>query len=121
MTAQDFIVNQPEMAQLLANKFKTTLPTAGQPLTDGVQITGTGRAQYLNISFRSAVSSTLSYTITRGGVADDATLLNGGTAIAAGVLYEATILVAPGSTVNFTYGDTGGIYTLYVGSVVQNG
>lgn len=121
MTAQDFNVNQPEMAQLLVDVFKTALPTAGQPLSDGITISGYGRAQYLNISFRSAVSSTLSYTITRGGVADGATLLNGGTAIAAGVLYEATILVAPGSTVNFSYGDTGGIYTLYVGSVVQNG
>ena len=120
MTAQDFNVNQPEMAQLLVDVFKTALPTAGQPLTDGVQITGTGRAQYLNISFSSSVSEALTLTTTVGATTDTE-LLNGGANIPAGTRYQVTVFVAPGETINLTYGGTTGTYTCKIGSVVQNG
>jgi len=120
MTAVDYNVNDPEAARLLINEFNEDLPPAGQPLTDGVAVGGSGRMAYLNISFSSVVSAVLTLTRT-AGVATVSEKLNGGTAIGAGVHYSATVPVVPGQTINLTYGDTGGKYTVAVGAVVQNG
>jgi len=119
MTAIELKANDIEGPRLLIDVFKTALPTAGQPLCDGILVTGSGQAKYVNISFRSAVSSLLSVTSVVGGVSDNSTALNGGVDIAANTLYQATLLIAPGETVNFIYGANGGVYTLRVGEVIQ--
>ena len=120
MTAIQYNVNAPEAAKLLAEKFKVALPAIGQPLTDGIEITGSGRAQYLNIAFSSSVSNALTLTTTTTA-GTDTELLNGGANIPAGTRYQATVLVAPGETINLTYGGTSGTYTCKIGAVVQNG
>ena len=121
MTAIELKANDPEAPRLLVNIFKTALPTAGQNLAgDGISITGSGQAKYINISFKSAVSSLLSLTSTVGGVADGNAALNGGADIAADTLYQATVLVAPGETINLIYGAAGGVYTLRISEVVQS-
>ena len=119
MTAVTFNVNEPEAASLLVSKFKTALPTAGQPLCDGIVIAGSGKSVYLTIRFKPAVSEKLYLTSTVGGVADDSGTFNAGTALVAGQLYQATLMVVPGETINLTYGANGGNYSLYIAANIQ--
>jgi hypothetical protein len=120
MTAIELKANDIEGPRLLIDVFNTALPTSGQPLAgDGISVTGSGQAKYVNVSFKSAISSLLSVTSVVGGVSDNSAALNGGVDIAANTLYQATLLLAPGETINFIYGANGGVYTLRVGEVVQ--
>ncbi len=120
MTAVDYNVNNPEAARLLINEFNEDLPPAGQPLTDGVAVGGSGRMAYINISFSSAVSGVLSVTRTVGATTVTEKL-NGGRSVDAGSLYVATIPSPAGQTINLVYSVTNGKYTVAVGAVVQNG
>ena len=120
MTAQTYNVNQPEAARLLADKFAIVLPLVGVALTDGVSVDGSGRLAYLNICFSSPESNALTLTRTIGATTVSE-LLNGGTNIVANAMYAVTVPVAPGETINLTYGATGATYTCRIGAVVQNG
>jgi hypothetical protein len=121
MTAINYEINEPEQPLLLVNVFNTALPTAGVALAgDGVYINGSHRAVYINVAFSSDVSAILTLTRTVGATTKNHNL-NGGTAIPAGSLYQATVLVAPGQTLNLTYAGTTGTYELLIGEVIQNG
>jgi hypothetical protein len=121
MTAISYKINEYEQPYLLVNKFNTALPTAGQPLAgDGIYIDGSHRACYINLAFSSDVSAVLSVTRTVGATTKTQSL-NGGTAITAEALYQVTILVTPGETLNVVYAGTTGTYELFIGEVIQNG
>jgi hypothetical protein len=120
MTAVTYNINQPEAASLLVSTFGATLPTAGQPLTDGISVEGSGRAAYLNIAFSSPASSTLTLTRTVGATTVSE-LLNGGASVAANTLYEATVMVGPDEIINLLYGVGSSTYTCKIAAVVQNG
>ncbi|MDD2753896.1 MAG: hypothetical protein PHS80_00075 [Methanothrix sp.] len=119
MTAIEFKVNDPEAPKLLINLFNTALPESGADLCVGVSVTGSGQAEYLNISFSSPASAVLSVKRTVGATTVSQKL-NGGAAIVAGQLYQATILVAPGETINFGYAATTNVYNLIIAEVIQS-
>jgi len=118
MTAVEFKVNDPEAPRLLINLFNEDLPTTNADLCVGVSVTGSGQAEYLNISFSSPASAALSLKRTVG-TTTVTQKLNGGAAVVAGALYQATILVAPGETINFGYAATTNKYNLIIAEVIQ--
>jgi len=119
MTAVEFQVNNPEAPRLLINEFNQDLPTTNADLCDGVSVTGSGQAEYINISFSSVGSAVLSVKRTVGSTTVTQKL-NGGVAIVAGQLYQATVLVAPGETINLGYAATSNKYNLIIAEVIQS-
>lgn len=118
MTAVEFKVNDPEAPRLLINLFNEDLPTSGADLCDGVSITGSGQAEYLNISFSSPASAVLSLKRTVG-TTTVTQKLNATVALVADQLYQETIQVVPGETINFGYAATTNKYNLIVAEALQ--
>ena len=120
MAAIELKANDPEGPRLLIDIFKTALPAGGQPIAgDGIVITGSGQAKYLNISFRSNIAGVIAVTSMVGGVADNKGNCNGGASLTDYELYQATYMGRPGETINLIFSGTGGTYTLGIAEVIQ--